>query len=388
MSSGTLAKNIRSYRRAAGMTQQELAGKLYIAPQTVSKWESGVSVPDTDRMCIMADIFGISLDALIRSPMESTEEVYVAIDGGGTKTDILLFTRTGEVRRRITLGGCNPNAVGMEEAERVLVEGLDRLISREVRAVGLFAGIAGASSGDNKQVLAEYLRSRYPYMKVRVEGDLHNAVSLVRGVERCIAVIAGTGSAVFGWDGKEMLLVGGWGYLFDDAGSGFGVGREAIRHCLMVEEGELAGGELYRDITAALGGRAHDRLAEIYSGGNDYIASMAPVVFECYGKGDPTAAAIVTRLAERISLLINRLAGMTERDFGDTVVISGGLASAGEVIEPLLAKLIGPSRRIVFTTLPPVYGAAVKCMKLFGRDVDMPEFERTLEASIERNRGK
>lgn len=64
MNEMTLCKNICAQRKAAGMTQDALAVKLGVTYQAVSKWENGLSCPDVQLLPQIADIFGISIDAL------------------------------------------------------------------------------------------------------------------------------------------------------------------------------------------------------------------------------------------------------------------------------------------------------------------------------------
>ncbi len=53
-------------RKAVPLTQEELAEKLNVTRQTVSKWESGLSEPDADTLLLMSEIFGVSVDELLR----------------------------------------------------------------------------------------------------------------------------------------------------------------------------------------------------------------------------------------------------------------------------------------------------------------------------------
>ena len=59
-----LGKKIRQLRFKAGLTQEQLAEKLGIGPQSVSKWENGVSMPDITALPLLAEIFGVSIDDL------------------------------------------------------------------------------------------------------------------------------------------------------------------------------------------------------------------------------------------------------------------------------------------------------------------------------------
>ena len=57
-----LAEKISEERKKNGWSQEELAEKLSVSRQSVSKWESGQSVPDLNRILEMARIFGVTTD--------------------------------------------------------------------------------------------------------------------------------------------------------------------------------------------------------------------------------------------------------------------------------------------------------------------------------------
>lgn len=61
-----LSEKIRELRRKAGLSQEELADKLNVSRQAVSKWELGSAVPTADKLLDIADFFGVSLDFLMR----------------------------------------------------------------------------------------------------------------------------------------------------------------------------------------------------------------------------------------------------------------------------------------------------------------------------------
>lgn len=62
----SLSEKILSLRTALGLSQEELAEKLEVSRQSVSKWETGQSVPDLDKLIRLSDLFGISVDQLVR----------------------------------------------------------------------------------------------------------------------------------------------------------------------------------------------------------------------------------------------------------------------------------------------------------------------------------
>ena len=61
-----VAKNIVELRQAKGMTQLELGEKLNYSDKAVSKWEHGDSMPDISVLVEMADMFGVTIDYLVR----------------------------------------------------------------------------------------------------------------------------------------------------------------------------------------------------------------------------------------------------------------------------------------------------------------------------------
>ncbi len=59
------SENLKALRKARGYTQEELAIKLHVVRQTVSKWEKGLSVPDAEMLSRMAEILEVSVSELL-----------------------------------------------------------------------------------------------------------------------------------------------------------------------------------------------------------------------------------------------------------------------------------------------------------------------------------
>ena len=58
-------ENIKHFRKEKGLNQEELAVKLHVVRQTVSKWENGLSVPDADVLIRLADVLDVSVSQLL-----------------------------------------------------------------------------------------------------------------------------------------------------------------------------------------------------------------------------------------------------------------------------------------------------------------------------------
>ena len=57
-----LAEKIALLRRRSGLSQEELAEQMQVSRQSVSKWESGTSIPDLEKILRLSALFGVSTD--------------------------------------------------------------------------------------------------------------------------------------------------------------------------------------------------------------------------------------------------------------------------------------------------------------------------------------
>lgn len=72
-------ENLKTMRKAKGYTQEDLAIKLNVVRQTVSKWEKGLSVPDADVLCKIADVLDTDVSTLLGEEIvEETDKSAVA----------------------------------------------------------------------------------------------------------------------------------------------------------------------------------------------------------------------------------------------------------------------------------------------------------------------
>lgn len=68
------SENLKTLRIKAGYSQEELANRLGVVRQTVSKWERGISVPDATTLISMADLFGVSTADLLGERITIVDE--------------------------------------------------------------------------------------------------------------------------------------------------------------------------------------------------------------------------------------------------------------------------------------------------------------------------
>ncbi len=68
-----LSENIKNLRKEKGMSQEELAAKLNVVRQTVSKWEQNLSVPDSEMLISIAEVFDVSVSQLLGETVETND---------------------------------------------------------------------------------------------------------------------------------------------------------------------------------------------------------------------------------------------------------------------------------------------------------------------------
>ena len=101
-------------RKQKGFSQEELANRLNVSRQTVSKWEVGDSTPDMEKLIAISDLFGISLDELVLdkapepapAPQTAKSELYADI-----KEKVLTEDNGKKVRKGLKIAGIVLGAV-------------------------------------------------------------------------------------------------------------------------------------------------------------------------------------------------------------------------------------------------------------------------------------
>ena len=91
-------------RKQKGLSQEELANRLNVSRQTISKWEVGDSTPDMEKLIAMSDLFGISLDELILDKAPEPAQTVQAPAQSELYKDIKEKVLTDENRKKMKKG--------------------------------------------------------------------------------------------------------------------------------------------------------------------------------------------------------------------------------------------------------------------------------------------
>lgn len=263
----------------------------------------------------------------------------LGLDIGGTATRALVATEQGE---RLGSGqgpGGNPTSHGAERSAAALLTALRQALAGvdpgRVRAATL--GVAGghrlASDPQARSAFDAAWRAaglRCPYTIV---SDALVAYAAGTAAMAGTVLIAGTGAiAAAVRDGALDRIADGHGWLLGDAGSGFWLGREAVRSALSELDRQSLLGQLSTMVLVELLGsaeitpRPRDTVAALVQRVNAAppvaLAALAPLVMRGYGESDPTAIALVAAAADH---LVSTVHVVREAGEDTPIVLAGGL---------------------------------------------------------------
>lgn len=149
--------------------------------------------------------------------------MYLVCDGGGTKTEYMLFDLSGHIHGFSKTQGTNAIFINPDAAADAVCGGISDCLQQagirdtDLNEICLF--IPGFKNSANA------VRDRFPKTRLMVLGDEYNAYYGALGEPGGIAVLSGTGSFAVCRDKKgSWISVGGWGPLFGDKGSGYHMG--------------------------------------------------------------------------------------------------------------------------------------------------------------------
>jgi len=243
-----------------------------------------------------------------------------------------------------------------------------RLLEEIVRAADFTAaciGVPGLSEPARARELGELLTARTGApVYVTWDGETARAGAFLGGPG--VVVIAGTGSAAYGWDGERSVRVGGHGFLLGDEGSAYWIGRAAVRAALRWED-RMGGSELlHRAVTETTGSGLTDLIGQVHThpAERQRLTVLAPVVASL-ASDDAEARRILLRAAEHLA----ELAGGARRGLARPATAGapsalpaagvGGVFSA-PVIWERFAELTGAARPLA----PASVGAALLARQL------------------------
>jgi N-acetylglucosamine kinase-like BadF-type ATPase len=294
--------------------------------------------------------------------------IAIGLDAGGSKTTAVIGDDTSEVKRITgTMGAMRPGlGVAVAAAIADMVRG--PLVALRVRqADALVVGAAGAGRLEEQIELRDALWGERIAKKVRVTTDAEIALEAL-GRPIGIILISGTGSVVLGRNAAGAVTRrGGYGWQMSDEGSGYAVGRAALRAVGQAYDGRGPATALLDLIVAKIPGSGVDAVIRWSTIARPFdIAALVPLVAQAARDGDKVATAILDEAGSDLAALVRSL--LPSFGANETIPVGylGGLLTedgplADRVTEALRSE---PRLEILPGTVDPASGALAMSRRL------------------------
>ena len=291
---------------------------------------------------------------------------YCGWDGGGTKTEVCILNQEGKTASQ-AFGPLNANGASRETVEKTVRDAVEYMDSQQEGLEGcaqLVIGMAGASNRDAAQMVEQAVREAGYTGPLRLVGDQEIALAgAIRG--HGAVLIAGTGAICYGRDpAGNSFRVGGWGYLIDDGGSGYAIGRDILMAAARTEDGRRKDTCLKQAVFEALAVQdIRGMITWLYAPGTGKkeIASLAPLLLPALEAGDEAALDIAKKAAADLSELVItgwRKTGMEDGEIAMTGSILNRYAPIRALTEERIHAVL-PKVNIISPRFSPAQGAAM-----------------------------
>src|SRR5262245_5458830 len=230
----------------------------------------------------------------------------IGIDAGGTKTVCQLADERANVLAEARGPGANLQAGGELEVEKalhaVMAEALGR--DRSIRPNAICCGMAGVDRPEDVAAVRAILTRIGQKADLLIVNDALIALEAGAPGEAGVVIVAGTGSIAYGRDAHgNAARAGGWGHVLGDEGSGYWIGRLALRAVVRHADGRGRETALTPRLLQHFHvSRAAELIQKIYHGdvGPRAIAELAKYVEAAREEGDAVAGAILNSAVDEL----------------------------------------------------------------------------------------
>jgi len=300
---------------------------------------------------------------------------FIGIDGGSSETVGVILDDNERLVARAVAGPTNYHAVGLEAAERNLLDVIRQLVEKADTTTDDVArfcfALSGVSREADRRAISGLLNRHGLLDRATLVSDAEAVLAATESEASVIVVIAGTGSVVLGRDKHGTLhRVGGHGHLLDDYGSAYDIGLSGLRAVLEAHDGRGPKTALAKTLLAAAGFGDVSEIVPWLYGATEHkreVARLAPVVIEAAAKGDGPAIAIIERAAAELARWVGVAAKtMTATKRPQKIVLAGGVLVHSERYRHLVAERILdelPQAKITSPTHEPAHGAALLALR-------------------------
>lgn len=308
--------------------------------------------------------------------VETMGKYVVGLDGGGTKTEVIVADLDGNILKQFKSGAININGESIQNVEHNLVEifnTISLLTGNFDDCMSTCIGAAGVSNPLTKETLKKAVAKSGYNGKLFITGDHETALYGALGKAYGIILIAGTGSICYGKNkfGLEKRT-GGFGHLIDDEGSGYAIGRDILSALVRAVDGRGKETPLRELVFSQLNIYSiNELIGFIYDKNTNKrdIAKLAPNLTLACADGDPVALKIAQKCSDELAGLVVPIANQLGL-CNDEIALAGSVLQKDEYIRNSFVDSLArkyPKMKWTFPLNGAAYGAALMAIEFSNR---------------------
>ncbi|WP_300382708.1 BadF/BadG/BcrA/BcrD ATPase family protein [Clostridium sp.] len=231
---------------------------------------------------------------------------FLVCDGGGTKTDFIVFNEKAEILSCYKSTGTNALFIDEEKAINNVIEGINECIGKAKLSINDLELICLFIPGFERCI--QKIKKRINMKNIKCLSDADNAFFGAMGKSHGIVVLSGTGSFAIGISKDNRKLVsGGWGPLIGDKGSGYHIGIMCLEKLAYYYDNNIKDSKLRELFLKKFKIDDEYKIREIiYSSnfGREDVAKISKIVAEAAKENDKDALDILRRAANELVELV------------------------------------------------------------------------------------
>lgn len=295
----------------------------------------------------------------------------IGIDGGGTKSDVLISDLCGEKLGGFRSGALNLNGESYENVKRNVADifcTVSEMMTGIEKCLAVCIGVAGISNPTVVDFFKHAIDETGYKGSSQILGDHEIALYGATGKSEGIILVAGTGSICFGINAEgKSHRTGGFGHLIDDEGSGYAIGRDIISSVVRSHDGRIGKTVLCDMVFSALNCTSIQEIINfVYKKDTNKrdIAQLAPLLTKASDEKDGIALAIAEKCGEELVKLVFPLVEILDMEKAD-IALAGSILNTDPYIRESFEKrlkVLLPHARCIKPRNNAAHGAVIAAL--------------------------
>ena len=274
--------------------------------------------------------------------------IFAGFDLGGSRSRCLLVSELGEIIGYGEGGPSNYLFIGKDEAKKSIQTAIHHAFGSrgEEPLAGVFIASAAVEVFEGESHVP-FFREAIGCDTVECDSDIFPVWFAGTGFQSAICMISGTGAVTYLLRDRSFLKANGWGQRFGDEGSGFWLGRQAIKTVSRMVDQRIPKDEEFYNAVMAFYGVPDNKPRRLLPAVNrdDFAsrcASLVPTIEKLYLSGNETAKKLYYRASRELLASVQAVLLQEKENNPDMgsfpLILSGGMLRKGSPLEKMITK--------------------------------------------------